>query len=312
MLKRFFSLIFIILLLSSCAHSTFHNLPPAANERVQNRPMLAFNQVQVSGAIDVSLHTGYKNPQIILRGDPRDLVKVITVVKDNNLLVSLDKHDPQYGAVSVEIRGHYLNSFSYEGSGTVRGPRLNSGLLDLSIKNSGPTTLSGWIVLRKLTASGGGTIHIYGARSQYMQLSITGKTKVQIAGVINLSKLDLEGDGTLSMYWIKTDFLTICGRGNSFIELAGVVNKLDVELWGTSHFNGRYLRAKRAFVRTHDKAVADLTAIKHQSTLATDASDIYFYKIPDTKADFMAYQGSVLDMRDLNLPYLRDYDRYNK
>lgn len=308
MLKRFFSSIFILLLLSSCAR---YKEAPEATYIVQPRPMTSFNQVEVNGAINVNLHTGYKTPQVIMHGDPRDLLKVKTVVVGNRLVIDQDG-PPRYGEVSADIRGRYLNSFEYDGGGTIKGTNIHSGLLDVSITNDGQTTLGGSIVLRKLKVGGGGLFRISGVKSQYVDISMDGKPKLQIVGVIRLSKLNLDGGGKLSMYWVKSNLLTVCARGHTFIELGGTVDKLDVELWGSARFNGRYLRSKRAFVRTHDKSVADLLATKHQHTLATDASDIYFYEIPAMRADFMAFQGSVLDMRDLSLPYIKEYDRYNK
>jgi hypothetical protein len=85
-----------------------------------------------------------------------------------------------------------------------------------------------------------------------------------------------------------------------------------VELWGVAQFKGRYLRAQRSFVKTHDKSVAEISTVNHQSNLATDASDIYYYNIPNTRADFMAYNGSVLDMREWDRADMQNFNRYNK
>ncbi|WP_028389456.1 GIN domain-containing protein [Legionella fairfieldensis] len=312
MLRPFFSLIFILIALAGCTRT-----PPTviseARRITQNRQVGSFNQIVVEGTMNVSLHTGYKQPRVILHGDVRDLQQVITEVRDNgSLFVHAGKGYPRYGNLSVDIRSRYLNSFTFTGSGTIKGARLQSGALELSIDNPGQTTLGGSLVLRKLQVSGGGNVHITGITSQYLQLSISDRTKVQLVGVMNLSKLNLAGDGLLSMYWVKSNSLTVCGKGRAFMQLAGIVDKLDVELWDNSHFYGRYLRAKRAFVKTYDRSIAEISAVKHQHTLATDASDIYFYKIPDTKADFMAYEGSVLDMREWDRYAMRDYDRYNK
>lgn len=307
MLLRYFSLIFIIFGQISWASSQTGSRPPSD---VQNRPMPEFNRIDMRGIMDVRLRTGYQHPSIILRGNPAELAKITTEVQNGTLVVRRNKG--AVGAITAEVRAHYLNAFIYEGSGMISGSNIHSGLLDLLINNSGDTTLGGFIVLRKMEVSGGGNIQVSGVSSQYLQLEISGKTKVLLAGVINISTLDLNGDGWLSMYWIKAHSLRFCGKGRVNVQLAGIVDKLDVELWGSSHFNGRYLRARNAFVKTHDRAIADISVIKHQHTLATDASDIYYYKIPDTKADFMAYQGAVLDMRDWNRDDLRDFDRYNK
>ncbi|KTC88035.1 MULTISPECIES: GIN domain-containing protein [Legionella] len=306
---RYFFLIFS-LLLSSCIHQP-QVLPPTLKGRAQEHFVPPFTQVRVEGIINVSLHSGYKHQEIILRGDPRDLGNVLIEPKGNNLLIKLPKGHPNFGEVTAEIHANVLKGFSYEGEGTIVGNNIHSGFLELSIDNSGDTTLGGYIVLRKLKASGGGNIQISGVNTQYLQLDIINKTKVQLSGVISLSRINLADNSLLCMYWVKSPLLSICQRGKSLVQLAGTVDKLDVELWDSAHFNGRYLRAKNAFVKTHDRSVADIMAIKHQHTLATDSSDIYFYKVPKTSADFMAYAGSVLDMRDWNRPELHDYTRYN-
>lgn len=274
--------------------------------------MPVFNQVVVQGRMDVSLHTGYRKPQIILRGDPRDLAQLSTAVKDNTLLVGLTPGYPKFGLVSIDIRGRYLNSFIYNGAGQIRGPRLNTGLLDISITNTGQTRLGGNINLRKLEVNGSGYTEIVGIKSQNLQVSLNGKPHVKLVGLVRLSTLNLTGDGSLGLYWVKSDMLTIRSKGKTFIQLAGVANKLDLELWGTSQFNGRYLRVKRLFAKTHDKSIAEITALDRQHTLATDSSDIRFYEIPEMKADFMGFNGAVLDMRDWNNPVMEEYTRYNK
>ena len=81
---------------------------------------------------------------------------------------------------------------------------------------------------------------------------------------------------------------------------------------GSSQFKGRYLRAQRSFVKTHDQSVAEISAVNHQSNLATDASDIYYFNIPNTRADFMAFNGSVLDMREWSQYDTEEFTRYNK
>jgi hypothetical protein len=271
-----------------------------------------FNEVSVKGAMNVSLHTGYRQPAVILRGSPSYFSQIKTEVKKNRLIIKELKKGLCCGDLTVEIRTQKLNDFSYSGSGVITAKQLHSNLLNLDINNTGPTKLAGSYSLRKLKASGGGLVQLQGARSRYLEADLSGHTKVSMRGEFIVSKLELKGDGALSMYWVKSPYLTVCAGGKTTIRLAGLVQKLDLELRGKAQFNGRYLRAVNAFVKTHDQSAASISAIKHQHALALDASDIYFYEIPETKADFMAYQGSILDMRDWNDPELADYDRFNK
>ena len=311
MLIRPLLLILLTSFIMSCA-KTPPSLPPAVNKSQQVRPVSAFNQVMVGGQLNVNLRTGYSKSQVILHGDPRDLAQITTLVKNNVLQVTPQQGFPQFGKVSAEIRTHFLNSFIYNGAGNITGKNITSGLLDLNLTNRGRTELGGSINLHRLEVHGPGYTELTGIKSQNLQLVMTGKARVQLSGVVTMSNLNLNSDGWLGLHWIKSDLLTIRARGNTFIQLGGVANKLDVELWGKAHFNGRYLRSKVTFVKTHDRSVAEITTLDRQHTFSTDASDIYFYKIPELKADFMAYNGATLDMRDWNNPLMNEYDRYNK
>ncbi len=316
MFKRCYLLILLIFILSGCSHQA--QKPPApvlqyvSTSANQTRPVSAFNQVDVQGRINVNLHTGYKKPQIILKGDPRDLAQVKTVVSQNTLFISLGNGYPRFGAVNVDIRGRFLNRFHYVGAGSIRGSRLHTSYLDLYLENQGTTRLAGTIGLQKLKVVGSGLTKIDGISSRNLRVYLKGNPKVQLTGFVNLAKLNIDGDGWLSLYWVKSNNLTVRAKKGSKIQLAGVVNRLDVELWGLAQFKGRYLRAQRSFVKTHNKSVAEISAVNHQSNLATDASDIYYFNIPTTRADFMAYSGSVLDLREWSQFDMEDFNRYNK
>ncbi len=314
MLLRYFLMSCFVLLMTGCPR-LFDVHTPVANthyDNQQNRQVQAFTRVNVKGALNVSLHTGYPHPKVSLRGDPRDLAHVTTNVVNGVLRVTLSRGFPRYGGVQVDVNSHYLNSFEYHGAGMVTGSALHTHLLDLVLDNHSKTILQGKIGLRKLDVKGDGYTEISGIDSPYLLVNISGKSTVRLAGVVNLTALDMQKDGRLSLYWIKSKELMIRGHGKAFIQLAGIVDKLHVELWGSARFNGRYLRAERSFVKTHDRSVAEISAVKRQHTLARDTSDIHFYNIPVMKTDFMTNDGAVLDRRDLSPPFIQEYNQYNK
>lgn len=318
MLKRYYLLILIIFVVSGCArHGAKIQVAPepisnSGHSTSQYRQVTPFTEVDVQGRVNINLHTGYKRPQVILRGDPRDLAQVKTVVNLSTLYLVLGKGVPRYGAVDADIRTTTLDRVRYVGAGTIRGSQLNTRFLDLELNNPGMTKLGGHVGLSTLDISGGGLVQIDGAYSHALKIHFKGDPKVQLNGVVNLTKLNLDGAGWLSLYWINSDNLIIRAKKSARIQLAGAVNRLDVELWGTANFKGRYLRAQRSFVKTHDKSAAEISSVNHQSSLSTDASDIYYYNLPTTRADFMAYNGSTLDMREWSQPFFRDFTRYNK
>jgi hypothetical protein len=313
MLKYCCVLLALVCLVTGCAHhrSTIQTAPVVA-QTMQYRSVTAFNQVDVKGQLNINLHTGYKKPQVLLTGDARDLAQVQVVVNQGTLFVILGNGYPRYGAVNADIRSRFLNRLHYVGSGNITGSKLNTSLLNVILVNKGTTNLSGTIGLRELDVKNAGLTQISGISSPYLQIHMQGSGKVQLAGVANMAQLKMDGDGWLSLYWVKSDKLIISARKSARIQLAGTVNRLDVELWQHAHFKGRYLRAQRSFVKTHGSSVAEISSVLHQSTLATDASDVYYYNLSDTRADFMAFNGSVLDMREWDQPDLRDFTIYNK
>jgi hypothetical protein len=320
MFLRSVLIIGFLLLTTGCLRSTALPKPipkPIPSAQVvphahqQTRPLGHFTQVDVRGVLNVNLHTGYQHPKVILRGDPRDLVYVTTSVKNGLLWVSLGSGYPRFGAVSVEVDAGTLNALTYHGVGTITGSQLHMSRFDLVLENPGRTALQGQIGLRKLDIKGPSYVELSEIHSPLILAHLSGNPTVKLAGVADIATLDLQG-GRFSLYWVKSRELTVRGRGTSFIQLAGVADRLDVELWESAHFNGRYLRAKRSFVKTHNQSVADISAVDHQHTLARDKSDIHFYNIPVTKSDFMANNGAVLDFRDLGLPLIQEYDQYNK
>ncbi|MBL7481743.1 GIN domain-containing protein [Legionella bononiensis] len=316
MLKRCYSLILLVFFLVGCSHNE-QKLPLpvtqySTSSTNQYRQVAAFNQVDVQGQINIHLHTGYKKPQVILTGDPRDLAQVNTVVSNGTLYLALGKGFPRFGAVNADIRGRFLNGVRYVGAGSIRGSQLHTSYLNLYLANPGTTRLAGTIGLQRLEVVGDGLTQINGISSRNLKIYLKGNPKVQLTGFANLARLNIDGDAWLSLYWIKSNNIIIRAKKAAKVQLAGVVNRLDVELWGVAQFKGRYLRAQRSFVKTHDKSVAEISAVNHQSNLATDASDIYYFNIPTTRADFMAFNGSVLDLREWSQFDMEDFNRYNK
>jgi hypothetical protein len=317
MLKRCYLLILTIIFLTSCAHQGAKKTPVSVDSLpyksvTQYKKFSSFSQAEVQGQVNVTLHTGYRKPQVVLHGDPRDLEQVKIVVSQNTLYINLGSGFPHHGAVHADIQAQSLYRFSYKGTGVVTGTQLRSNSLELYLDNGGTTRLGGAINLRRLSVVGSGLTEINGINSRDLQLYFQGNPKIQLNGVANITNVMMNGDVWFSFYWLKSDTLTIRAKNRSRIQLAGTVNRLDLELWGHAHFKGRYLRALRSFVKTHGHSIAEISSVNHQSTLATGSSDIYYYNLPTTREDFMAYDGSVLDMREWDRINMRDFDRYNK
>lgn len=281
----------------------------------QTMPIPSFSAVKIHGNVNINLHTGYNRPALTLMGDPKDLANVKIEVVEDVLFISLKEPSSPNKSISADIRTRYLNGLEYHGTGIITGERLRANLERLIIDNHGSTTLKGTVLLSYVNIRGDGLTQISGVKSRHLHVKLAEHAKLRLTGVAALKHLEMEGDSWFSLAWLKTPTLILCASNKAYIELAGIVNKLDAQLWNSAKLNARYLRARRAFVKTHDNSVAEIAATAHQHTLATDASDIRFYNLPDMKTDFMNFDGAVLDMRAFNTAFdeePRAYDNYNR
>ncbi len=308
---RSYLLVCLILPLAACKIQDGH--PPQSPSTKDRGPMPPFTRVVVDGDIDVTLHTGCARPNLAFRGDVKSISRVQFAVKHGLLTLQLPQSHPRPHPhrVHADICTHYLTHWTYRGTGTVVGSHIRSGMLDATIDNEGSTVLQGQIALRHLTVKGTGFTEINGITGHGLTIRVFGTPRIQLAGIIDVVALNMRGRGWLSLYWLKSQALTIRAHDKAFIQMAGLVDKLDLELWDTARFNGRYLRGKHVFAKTHDRAIADISVTQRQHTLALDSSNIYFHNIPDMKADFMANQGAVLDLREWELPFMEEQTRYN-
>lgn len=285
---------------------------PMSQDIKQVRQTPHFTRIMVDGRINVVLRTGRSHPQLILHGSSLDIAQLKTTVTNGTLHLTLNKVYPKFGRIQVEIDNPYLTGFEYHGMGEIIGHQLRTRLLDLNIDNKGRTLLEGQIDLRRLIINGNGYTEILGIYSPHLVIKLTGKSKVKLGGKVNLSALEISKDCALSLYWIQSEGLTIRAKDNALIQLAGVAQHLDVELFGKAQFKGRYLRAERAFVKTHQQSIAEISAVARQHALAKDDSDIQFFNLPVMKADFMSNNGAVLDLRHLGSPFIQELSRYNQ
>ncbi len=317
MLLRHFILVMLLSLLVGCAR--FHMHPKATEAKgsiPQNQVTYTapFNRVKMIGPFQVNLHTQTRQSSFTLRGNQKDLDHVKWYVANHQLVIKAKREQdkPQSGVMYLDIDVPRLASFSYHGSGSIVAQSLYSSSIDLFIHNDGPTYLAGSFTLHKAAFGGRGKIRINGIQGANCTLILSGNTKVQIKGTFQLSELKMKNHAWLSAYWLKSHVLKIRMRDQAYAQLAGTVDFMDTALRDTARFNGRYLRAQRAFVRTADQTEADINVVEAQHTLATGSSNIYFYDLPDMRADFMVEDGSVLDLREWERPFFKEASYLNR
>lgn len=285
-----------------------------------SRHLPSFVNVNIKVPVNVRLHTGCRTSEVVLSGDAHDLPLIQTTVRNQTLYVTLGSLKPHftkkrtaYGPIDIDIRMPTIHRFSYRGKGRIVGQNITSQGMDIALNNPGTTHFDGRINLHHLTIIGSGYTEIKGIQSDHLDIYLHGHPKVQLVGVANLSEVVALGAPKMSFYWLKSPSFKLRGRGDGgVIQIGGITDKLDVELSGNMHFDGRYIRAKETFVKTHQHAIAEIVTSLHQHTLALDASDIYYHTLPETSSNFMANNGAILDMRDWALQLEQPYSDYNK
>lgn len=242
MLARILILAFFFVTQNGCSHlshSTSHNV-----NYKKNCPIAPFSAVDITGNLNVKLHTGYATPTVVLSGDPRDLEQIkLIVTADGVLCLTLPAKYPRYGEVTADIRSRYLNGLVYHGSGNITGHHLRANLERVVVDNPRTTLLSGTIRLNYFETKGGGYTQVGGVVSPHLHVRISGQSKLKLMGVVSLRRLDMHGNSWFSLSWIKTPSLIVRTHDKAYIQLAGIVNRLDSESWDSSQLNARYLRA---------------------------------------------------------------------
>ena len=212
--------------------------------------------------------------------------------------------------MTVDIWVNDLHRLVQRNSARVVGHQLRSSGLILSTVGTAPVTLDGNINLVGLQAKQAAHVEISGVQSQSMSMDLQHHAYVKLQGNIGLCNIQVYDHSWLSMYWVKANRLNMTYGGHSFVQMAGRVNVLDLELFQHAKFAGRYLRATRAFVRTHDDTLAQISVERAQHTLALERSHIDYFDAPAYRTDFMTDYAAVLDLREWTMPYTQVEQHY--
>ncbi|MBS0357847.1 MAG: DUF2807 domain-containing protein [Proteobacteria bacterium] len=257
----------------------------------------SFSAVDVNANVDLKILVGGKYRQSVkVIGDAASVNNLLGIVKEGTLYITVKDQAKPQRRVDIVIHTPYLLKLVVGGSANATVRDLNNMSLTVVGTGSGQIDLSGEVNLQQLDLSGTSKVNIKNIRSRNLAIKVNGKNIVHIKGAAALNQLDFSGEGWLGMYWVDSPLLYVTGRGNAYAELGGRVKTLNAEIYDKAFFNAQYLRTQHSYVKTHTEARADLQVTEDQNTLAMDQSNIYYYKMPKLKADYMTGSGAVLDM----------------
>ena len=84
------------------------------------------------------------------------------------------------------------------------------------------------------------------------------------------------------------------GPNSGEVLLAGVAELLDAQISGNFQLKAKYLRAEKAYINARQHARADVYVKDSLSALASDNSNVYYYRRPRLIGQYMRQAGSVM------------------
>lgn len=255
-----------VLLLFFPIHSTYAASSPQQNPYVHKKLCLpCFKSIQASGDIDFQIDTSAYRQMVEVSGRLKNVQAVSMEVKGKTLYIGMLAQGQKRCRTKVRICAPWLTGVSYGGgSGNI------------------------WIRQRY--------------RSCPLCLSVYGSPNVKIDGSVRLCQLVAGEDAKIWMYWVNSIDCYVKAMDGARVCLAGVANTLEVNSFGRAWINTRYLRARRAFIKSYDNSRVDVSAICSLNALASQHSGIYYYQDPRFQAPYMQCAGSVVDMTKIYYP----------
>lgn len=121
-------------------------------------------------------------------------------------------------------------------------------------------------------------------------------SQVELTGMMNVQNITSTDHSRVKLYWVNSSNLVIAGSDKSIIKLAGVATVMHAYLNDQAQLNGQYLRAQQAIVRTDNQAFVGISATQALRGFASDDSNIFYYKYPQTLNDFSIESGNILQV----------------
>lgn len=259
----------------------------------------SFHHILISGNIAaVKLHPTRGKTYMLVHGDKVDIDANEFFIEDGWLKAHVGEGYPKYGAITVDVWVHDLQTMNIKTSLPIQGKNLYSSGLSIYTMASPDIHLSGKIALSNIRIAERTRLEVEGVNANRLVLQMRQAAYARIQGNINICHLDIRGHSYLNMHWLKTYQLKFTLADFANVQLAGQVQILDLDMYNYAKFGGRYLRVNRLFLKTSDFSEAQVSAVRSQHTYALDQSHIDYFNVPLMKSDFMVLNGETLDLRE--------------
>jgi len=272
-------------------------------------PLGPYNAIKAEGEFDIRITTNSKPHGMLLEGSQAGVDELSYFVEGKTLYITDDSyhHRSRYGSlehapvvpkvtVNLFVGADQLSSIDYTGNGDVTGTGIKSPRLNVAIDGNSTTNLTGDMGLQKVDAFGASAVNITGVKAKFLNVNVGQSSTVRITGVMNLKTLRFSGAGWLNMYWLDSPYLTVLGKDMGYAQLAGVAGTIEAHLYDNSHLDARYLRAEKGYIKTNQRATADMWVKQSLNSVAKGQSNIYYYRAPDHEGPYMRENGAIMSM----------------
>ncbi len=263
-----------------------------------------YQRLIVKGDIDVDILAGKGAHGMRHVGNRAAFRQVESKVENNTLYLNqIETPEPipadAKSKVVLTIRPNQLRYLKYDGNGKLRATGMDTPRLDVYVSGESDVSLQGRLGLRTLHANDVSAVNISEVHTPKLDLVINDASTVRVAGELNAQKIHLSGAGWLNTYWIKSDNLHIDAEEGAYAQLGGIVDVLVVRLRDKTHLDIRNLRANKSYIKTSEYALAEVWSRDIQSSIASNESNIFYYRDPNFQTAYMAEHGSALNVEGL-------------
>lgn len=209
--------------------------------------------------------------------------------------------------LSGKIRLRLIN---HGGKGMINVFNTHTPAMGIKTYGCGGVNISGKVGIQSIDHAGVGNINIVGANTNSLRIHASGAGKIGVQGIINLKKVEAQDDTRVYVYYVSSDQVYAIAHNNARIGLAGATRELYVDTFGTSSFEGRYLRTQNTFARARGASHMNVTANYEIFASAVGNSSIYYFGPAHLLTKFESGNGTVIPLGfDFVCRKCRGYER---
>ena len=235
-MKNIAMLAFTLLILNSCSAQWGKKIKGNGITKTIERSTGDYDEVAVSGWFDVDLVEG-KEGDITLTGEENLLDYIITEVKDDKLVIKVEKGrnlQPSNwkNGIRITVPIERVSAVSLSGSGDIVGKKIiKTDLFQTNMSGSGDITLTGEATNISASMSGSGDMNLSG-NTQYFDARISGSGDIK-AYDLKAENVHATVSGSADIKVTATKSISARVSGSGDISYKGNPDKVDTKSSGS-------------------------------------------------------------------------------